>query len=196
VVGLDDGVCLMTVPSFEVIHSISAGPVDKILPLLDGDSFMCCSNSQLIRYYTYPTHTNDNNKAYFKHQLFEGSTDGPVEILLQMRHDPQKLIVCCKLGRITFDMSYSVWDIKAATILFKLPTLNTMRTHTLFELGDSGLFVSFPSELSIWDLRGEGELLFETESRFDEGMWLRNDNILLIYRHKGIPYIEEHQVLR
>jgi len=189
---------LMRVPSFEVILILSVpydtgGLVHRILPLLDGNSMMCCCDSQLVRWYISSTEGDDKALFCSKHQPFEG-LDGPVSDLLQMKHDPRKLIVCCEDD---MDLDYSIWDIEKGTLIHKLPSI--VYWSRLFEVGDSGLFVDFSfSLLRIWDLRGEGEgdLLFETKHKFESRMELRNGNLLNMYTSGGITYIEEYQLVR
>jgi len=197
VVGFNREVRLMRVPSFEVIHILCSdsclGAVEGILTLLDGNSFMCSYKSvQLIR---WSSSTNNDNKATcggFRHQIFEG-IEGTVKDLIQMRHDPRKLIVSCEIDRISRDKSY-IWDIETATFLYSLPYISLLG---LFELGDSGLFVEVSfCKLCVWDLRGEAELLSETEHKFEDCIQLRNGNVLLSYTRKGITYLEEHQLFR
>jgi len=203
-IGTDKEVYLTRVPSFEVIHILnepSVGAIQEILPLLDGNSFLCgylspSSQFQLIRWFK-----DDDTKTVcggFKRRLFE-PLGSPVQALLQMRHDPRKLIIRWRSDRRTTDRIYSVWDMETATTLYTLPDLYFWTSRSLFELGDSGLFMSgssFQNGLRIWDLRGEGELLFETKRKFHQGVQLNNGNILLVYRYKHVLYIEEHQVTR
>jgi len=191
---------IMRVPSFEVIHilsvpSVSVGSVRWILPLLDGNSFMCRYKSgQLIR--CYISSTGDDHKALrcSKHQVFEGF-DGPVAKVLQMRHDPRKLIVWCRESRQVSDVSYSIWDIETATLIHKLHYIK--RWTKLFELGDSRLLVEFSRYiLRVRDLQADGELLFEKKCTFQSSMHLRNGNILNLCTYEGNTYLEEYQVVR
>jgi len=206
-VGIDREVRLLRVPSFEVVHILrepSVGSVYWILPLLDSNAFMCgysnwSSESQLVR---WSTTDDNNNKAIsgpFKHQLFEG-IEGPLTDLLQMRHDPRKLIVCHQVDDMNSKRSCSVWDIETATVLYVLSDLTVWCRQCLFELGDSGLFASvFINEpgLKIWDLRGEEDiLLLESNHKAELGIQLNNGNIMLLHHDADIIYIEEYQVTR
>jgi len=53
------------------------------------------------------------------------------------------------------------------------------------------------TKLLVWDFRGgEAKMQFGTRSKVERGTQLRNGNVMLVYTHKGITYIEEQQVLR
>jgi len=191
-VGVLNNIQLMRVPSFEIIQTFSnpsAKSFQRILQLLDGVSFMGgSSNGMIIRWYK----DVNSNKAIdgFKYQVFEAlADDDAIRDLLQMRHDPRKLVSRNKSKVI-------IWDIETTAVLYIVPNLGS--TSTLFELGDSGFFVSllWNSELSVWDLRGEGKLQSVLNRKFDRATQLRNGNILLSYTHKRIVFFEEHQVVR
>jgi len=203
VAGGDNGkVYLMRVPSLHVIHTFespSTKQVKKILPLFDGDSFVCgfsCETLSIWRRVPAEEERATKNGHFTQQLLMKGEKETVTEFnhyvrVIQLKHDHTKLV--SYFGNNS-NSTLRVWDINAGQCLSEVNNL-IWGPSFIVEIGNSGLLLMGP-QIKIWNPLESKLLANIKDIRIDNCVQLSNGNLLTVYTHKKHLMLAEYQVVR